>query len=59
MGKTKISVASIGHVPMEFDKRKIENWKSDIFSVEGAIESYALRNDSDGTNLNYSQQLRN
>jgi len=46
--KTKITLATIGHMPAELDKRKIKNWKSNIFSIEGQIESYSLQTDSDG-----------
>jgi hypothetical protein len=48
MDKTKITVATIGHMPADFDKRKITNWKSAIFSIAGEIESYSLNKDSDG-----------
>jgi len=54
MAKIKISVATIGHMPAEFDKRKIINWKSDIFSIEGQIESFSLTKDSDGYGWEFS-----
>jgi len=54
MDKTKISVVTIGHMPAEFDKRKIPNWKSDIFSVVGDLESYSLTKDSDGADWEFS-----
>ncbi len=54
MDKTKITVATIGRMPAEFDKRKITNWKSDIFSVVGEIESYSLAKDSDEHGWAYS-----
>jgi hypothetical protein len=62
MDKTKISVATIGHMPSEFDKTKMKKWKSSIFSIVGDIENYSLTNDSDGhswefTDTNIEQLL--
>ena len=62
MDKTTISVATIGHMPSEFDKTKIKSWKSDIFSIVGDVENYSLTNDSDGyswefTDTNLEQLL--
>lgn len=54
MDKTKITVATVGHMPAEFDKRKIINWKSDIFSIVGEIENYSLTKDSDGYGWEFS-----
>lgn len=48
MDKTKITVATIGHMPAEFNKAKIANWHSDVFEIVGEIESYSLASDSDG-----------
>lgn len=48
MDKTTISVATIGHMPSEFDKRKVKSWESALFSVVGDIENYSLTRDSDG-----------
>ena len=41
-------------MPIEFDKRKIENWHSDIFQLAGDIENYPLRRDSDGQRWEYT-----
>lgn len=54
MELTKITVATIGHMPADFDKRKITNWKSSIFSITGEIESYSLTKDSDGLNWEFT-----
>ncbi len=51
---TKLTIATIGHMPAEFDKQKISNWKSGLFSVVGDIESYSLTEDSDGTDWEYT-----
>ncbi len=54
MELTKITVATIGHMPADFDKRKITNWKSSVFSITGEIESYSLTEDSDGLNWEFT-----
>jgi hypothetical protein len=33
MGKVRIALINIGHVPFLFDKKRILNWKSDIFTI--------------------------
>jgi hypothetical protein len=54
MSKIRISLASVGHLPPDFDKSKIKSWKSEVFSIEGEIEKYSLVNDSDGDDWSYS-----
>lgn len=54
MNKTKITVATVGHMPAEFDKRKIANWESCVFSIVGEIENYSLNAESDGNNWEYT-----
>lgn len=54
MEKTKITVATVGHMPAELDKRKIENWGSSFLSVAGEIQSYALTEDSDGDDWQFT-----
>lgn len=56
MSQARISIATIGHMPSEFDKRKITSWSSDIFSIVGAIENYSLTKDSDGLNWEFSDK---
>ena len=56
MDKTKISVATIGHMPSEFDKRKIKSWKSALFTVVGDIENYSLTQDSDGYGWEFTDE---
>lgn len=57
MSKTKISIATIGHIPAEFNRQKIKDWQSSIFELVGEIESYALNNDSDGDDWQYTDKL--
>lgn len=56
MVKTKISVVTIGHMPSEFDKRKIKSWKSALFTVVGDIENYSLTEDSDGYGWEFTDE---
>lgn len=48
MPKIKITVATIGHVQAEFQKKNLKEWKSSIFEVAGEIENYSLNCQSDG-----------
>jgi len=45
--KIKISIATLGHLPAEFDRNKIAQWQSSVFEIAGDIESYTLNRDSD------------
>lgn len=54
MDKTKITVATIGHMPAELNKKKITDWKSSIFAISGDIESYTLTKDSDGPDWEFT-----
>lgn len=56
MSKTRITVATVGHMPADFDRKKIENWKSSIFEITGHIESYSLTCDSDGEDWEFSDK---
>jgi hypothetical protein len=54
MDRTTVSVVTIGHMPSEFDKRKIKSWKSSLFTVIGDIENYSLTKDSDGNGWEFT-----
>ncbi|MCR4287344.1 MAG: hypothetical protein NUW09_04960 [Deltaproteobacteria bacterium] len=54
MAKIKITVASVGHMPADFNRQKIKNWKSSLFEVVDGIESYALTQESDGDNWEFT-----
>lgn len=56
MSKVKIKLVSVGHLPANFDKTKIEQWESALFKIQGQIESFTLNNDSDGPNWEFSDQ---
>jgi hypothetical protein len=54
MRKIRISLASVGHLPPDFNKSKIKSWESEVFQIEGEIENYSLVNDSDGEDWSFS-----
>ncbi|OIQ83829.1 hypothetical protein GALL_343480 [mine drainage metagenome] len=56
MSKTKITVATIGHMPAEFNRQKIKKWKSSVFEVLDEIESYSLSKDSDGMEWEFTDE---
>jgi hypothetical protein len=57
MKKIKIKLVSIGHLPIEFQSKKILRWNSSIFEVVGDIDNYSLRCDSDRPDWVFSDQL--
>lgn len=56
MPKLKITLATVGHMPANFNKEKIKEWKSSIFEIDSEIESYTLTTDSDGPNWEYTDK---
>ncbi len=56
MNKLKITIVTIGHMPPNLNRQKIENWESSIFELTGGIESYTLPIDSDGNNWEFSDE---
>lgn len=57
MDKLKIKIITIGHLPIEFNKKRIEKYSSEIFEISGEIENYSLNSDSDGINWEFSDEL--
>lgn len=57
MSKVKIKLASIGHLPIGFQPKKILRWKSSTFEVVGEFDNFALRCDSDGPDWEFSDEL--
>lgn len=56
MSKTKITVATVGHMPADFNRHKIQEWKSSVFEIVDAIDSYSLTCDSDGDDWEYTDE---
>ena len=57
MSKVKIKLVSIGHLPLEFQAKKIESWGSSVFDIAGEVDNFALRCDSDGVEWEFSDAL--
>ena len=47
-------MATIGHMPINFEVGKVAKWKSSLFEVVGNIESYSLNINSDGDDWEYT-----
>ncbi|PIR38733.1 MAG: hypothetical protein COV35_06110 [Alphaproteobacteria bacterium CG11_big_fil_rev_8_21_14_0_20_39_49] len=54
---TQVTIATIGQMPAEFDRKKIKSWKSKVFNILGDIESYSLNGDSDGGSWEYTDEI--
>lgn len=54
MSKVRIKLVSIGHLPLNFQPKKIKKWKSNIFQVVEEIDNYSLRCNSDGSDWEFS-----
>jgi len=57
MSKVKIKLVSIGHLPLEFEPKKIKNFSSSLFRVIGKIDNHELRCNSDGFGWEFSDDL--
>ena len=54
MSKIKVSVATIGRMPKEFDRHKVKCWKSSVFEIVDEIESYTISRDTDGPDWSFT-----
>ncbi|MEZ0148626.1 MAG: hypothetical protein AB9Q22_00705 [Candidatus Reddybacter sp.] len=54
MDLTKITIATVGHMPAGFDTKKLKSLKSKLISITGEIQNYSLTNDSDGRNWEFT-----
>ena len=57
MSKIAVKIVTIGYMPREFNKQKIEKWYSNIFIINEKIENYPLRKDSDGFEWEFTNNL--
>jgi hypothetical protein len=57
MEKTKIKLVTIGHLPLHLDLIRASTWKSDVFELDGEIENFSLRCDSDSDGWVFSDAL--
>lgn len=56
MSKTKITAATVGHMPADFNRQKIKDWQSSIFEIVDGIDSYTLSCDSDGPDWEFTDE---
>jgi hypothetical protein len=59
MSKIKITLATVGHMPADFNRQKrqeIKEWDSSVFEILDGIESYSLNCDSDGHGWKYTDE---
>lgn len=56
MSKTGITVATVGHMPADFNRQKIKEWDSSVFEIVDGIESYSLSCDSDGLGWEFTDE---
>jgi hypothetical protein len=56
MSKTRITLATVGHMPADFNRQKIAEWDSSVFEVVDEIESYSLTCDSDGPGWEFTDE---
>jgi hypothetical protein len=54
MDKVRIKVVSIGHLPANFNRRKVEKWNSSFFEITGEIERLSLSCNSDGPDWEFT-----
>lgn len=54
MSFVKITLLTVGHLPVEFDRKKVGQWKSGLFEISGPIESYSLPINSDNYNWSFT-----
>jgi hypothetical protein len=54
VSKVRIKLVSIGHLPLEFQPKKIKKWESKIFEIVEEVDNYSLRCNSDGHNWEFS-----
>jgi len=57
VSKVKIKLVSIGHLPLDFNSKKIPKFSSSLFEVVGDVDNHALRCDSDIEDWAFSDQL--
>ncbi|WP_209019436.1 hypothetical protein [Chlorobaculum sp. 24CR] len=54
MSKTKITVATVGHMPADFNRKKVKEWRSSVFEIIDGIESYTIPCNSDGNSWEFT-----
>jgi hypothetical protein len=57
MEKVKIKIITIGYLPLHLNLGRVGSWKSEVFELNGDIENFALRCDSDSYGWEFSDAL--
>ncbi|MEF8711130.1 MAG: hypothetical protein V5B38_20725 [Candidatus Accumulibacter propinquus] len=57
MDKVKIKLVTIGHLPLHLNLSRVSSWKSEVFELQGDVDNFALRCDSDGYGWEFSDLL--
>ena len=57
--KIKIKLGVIGYLPFDLNRKKIKNFKSDIFEIVGEVDDYHFNGDSDTEFWGYSDKKLN
>lgn len=57
MEKIRIKLVTIGHMPPRLNLSEVSAWRSEIFNLEGDIESFSLRCESDEDNWTFSDKI--
>lgn len=57
MGKVKVKLVTLGHLPVTFKKEQLLSWKTELFEVSSVIDEYPLNCDSDIEDWQYSDEL--
>lgn len=52
----KVKLVTVGNIPVNFNKRKMEKWKTKIFEFDGSIENYTLPINSEGSNWEFTDE---
>ena len=49
-------MVTVGHMPADFNRQKVKDWKSSVFEIVDKIESYSLSGDSDGPDWQFTDE---
>lgn len=56
MRKVRIKLIILGQLPVDLDKLKLTNWKSDVFEIVGQIDNYTITNNADGLSWEFTDE---
>jgi hypothetical protein len=56
MSKVKIKLIILGQLPVDLDKIKLTQWKSDVFEIVGQIDNYTITNNADGPSWEFTDK---